>query len=336
MNKNAALVITSISAPNEVLKSFASGCKKHGVEFILIGDTKSPAEFELDGCRFYSVSMQTELPFKFAALCPYKHYARKNIGYLLAAKNGAEIIVESDDDNFPVDPLFWQERKRESLAHKLEHTDWINIYGYFSAQTIWPRGYPLECLEKELPSLEGQKEEVLNCPIQQGLADENPDVDAVFRLTTKTLPLRFDKGKNLALGKETWCPFNSQNTTFFKEAFPLLYLPAYCSFRMTDIWRSFVAQRICWENNWHILFHEATVWQERNVHNLLLDFEQEIPGYLNNARIATTLKNLELKPGVEHLGENLMRCYQALVDMKLVGEAELPLLQAWLDDLATL
>ena len=54
--------------------------------------------------------------------------------------------------------------------------------------------------------------------------------------------------------------------------YPLLYLPAYCSFRMTDIWRSFVAQRIAWENGWRLLFHGPTMEQERNVHDLMKDF----------------------------------------------------------------
>ncbi|MHC4265647.1 MAG: STELLO glycosyltransferase family protein, partial [Planctomycetota bacterium] len=68
-------------------------------------------------------------------------------------------------------------------------------------------------------------------------ADDNPDVDAVYRLTQR-LPLTFRKDRRLALGNGSKCPFNSQNTTWFPDAYPLLYLPAYCSFRMTDIWRS--------------------------------------------------------------------------------------------------
>ncbi|MBV5271274.1 MAG: DUF288 domain-containing protein, partial [Afipia sp.] len=79
----------------------------------------------------------------------------------------------------------------------------------------------------------------------------NPDVDAIYRLTLP-LPQSFREEQPVALGRNVWCPFNSQNTTWWKEAAPLLYLPSFCSFRMTDIWRSFVAQRIAWENGWHI------------------------------------------------------------------------------------
>src|SRR5204863_4881711 len=145
-----------------------------------------------------------------------------------------------------------------------------------SEETIWPRGFPLEYLSKVNPELKSKTEKI-NCPIQQGLADENPDVDAVYRMSQK-LPVNFDKCDPVVLGKNSWCPFNSQNTTWFKEAFPLLYLPSYCSFRMTDIWRSFIAQRIAWTCDWSVLFHNSTVWQERNEHSLLKDFEDEVPG----------------------------------------------------------
>ena len=65
------------------------------------------------------------------------------------------------------------------------------------------------------------------------LAD--PDVDAVYRLTRKT-PLFFDRAAEpVVLASDTWTPFNSQNTLFYREAFPLLYLPCHVSFRMTDI-----------------------------------------------------------------------------------------------------
>ena len=47
---------------------------------------------------------------------------------------------------------------------------------------------------------------------------------------------------------------------------------------MTDIWRSFVAQRVIHQGH-GILFHGRTVWQERNEHDLHRDFIDELPGY---------------------------------------------------------
>jgi hypothetical protein len=164
------------------------------------------------------------------------------------------------------------------------------------------------------------------------LADSNPDVDAIYRMLFP-LPIDFRQDTPIVLIEGSWCPFNSQNTVFFSEVFPLLYLPTFCTFRMTDIWRSFVAQRLLWTCGWHLSFHSSTVWQDRNEHNLLRDFADEVPGYLNNSRIGRELDGLELSPGPAALKDNLRRCYQKLIEMGLILEQELPLLDAWLADL---
>jgi hypothetical protein len=331
MQTNTALIVTSISAPNNVLRSLTDGARQKEIPFIVIGDVKSPSDFYLDGCDFYSIERQKKTGLRLADLCPEKHYARKNIGYLLAIQNGATLIIETDDDNFPREG-FLAKRTRKHLVPLAENKGWLNVFRLFTDNFIWPRGYPIEIVQRDEIAIETLPVKEVLCPVQQGLADENPDVDAVYRLIYP-LPLSFEKNVEIALGKGSWCPFNSQNTAWFSEVFPLLYLPAYCSFRMTDIWRSFVAQRIMWENGWHLLFHWPTVWQERNEHNLLKDFQDEIPGYLNNDRIVKTLEDLNLSPGKENLGENLMRCYKTLVNMDLVGREELKLVDVWLEDL---
>jgi hypothetical protein len=323
-----SLVITSISSPNNVLKTYAKLCKKSNIHFIVIGDTKSPDNFELEACDFWNIDRQKKLKNSFVDLVPYQHYARKNIGYLIAIQNGADIIIETDDDNLPCNNFlnfYPKQLKAQSIISK---NQWLNIYEYFSAERIWPRGFSLEHILNGKKG-EVQKEQMFNCPIQQGLADENPDVDAMYRLSYP-LPINFKPDLKYVLDKNTWCPFNSQNTVWYKEAFMLMYLPAYCSFRMTDIWRSFVAQRIAWENNWNILFYSPTVWQERNEHNLLKDFEEEIPGYLNNHKIVNELQNLQLKSGVANIPDNLLKCYDKLIAMQLVDGNEMNLLKEWI------
>lgn len=337
-NENAramkSIVVTSINSPNEILRALAGGSASSGFDFIVIGDTKSPVDFSLADCRFLSVADQLKTKLQFAQACPVRHYARKNIGYLLAISKGTELIVETDDDNFPR-AEFFEQRNRSVTSPVVRGVGWLNVYRYFSDVTIWPRGLPLDRIHADRPPFENLPVEPVHCPIQQGLADKNPDVDAIYRLALP-LPQNFRSDRRIALGKGAWCPFNSQNTAWWPEAFPLLYLPAYCSFRMTDIWRSFVAQRIAWENGWHLLFHKATVWQERNEHNLMRDFADEVPGYLHNEKIRGTLEDLPLSGGVDNISANLRRCYEALVRIEVIGEAELPLLDAWLSDLDSL
>jgi hypothetical protein len=326
-----SLVVTSIAAPNKALKELSLGAIQCGVEFYVIGDMKTPKDFQLQGSNFIDTSEQERFDLKLPGFLPYNHYTRKNVGYLLAIQNGATIILETDNDNLPYNE-FWDAREVDTEAFVIENEGWLNIYRYFTDKQIWPRGFSLQHIQKVPPKLSEKSRKIVTCPIQQGLVDNDPDVDAIFRLAFP-LPVKFEGEHKLALGRDTWCPFNSQNTTWFQDAFPLLYLPSYCSFRMTDIWRSFVAQRIMWECGWHLLFHKPTMWQERNDHNLMADFRDEVSGYLNNDMIVKKLDAVHLKRGVAFIGENLISCYEKLVEIGVVGAKEMPLVHAWVSDL---
>lgn len=328
------IVVTSISAPNAALRMFADGGEQNGYGFIVVGDNKSPADFDLAGCDYYSLDRQRATGFKLAEICPANHYVRKNLGYLLAIQQGASTIRDTDDDNFPREG-FWNILELRQEVATSSQQGWVNVYAWFSDAPIWPRGLPLDEVRTAPAAFESLSRQSVNCPIQQGLADENPDVDAIYRLV-HSLPQSFRADRRLALGQGSWCPFNSQNTTWYPDAYPLLYLPATCTFRMTDIWRSFVAQRIGWTNGWSMLFHEATVWQERNEHDLMADFKDEVPGYLHNRAICRELEQLDLHAGVANIGGNLRRCYEALVAKGWLQTLELALLEAWLEDLEVL
>ena len=326
-----AVVVTSISAPNAVLQEIAGQCKKRGYSFYVIGDVPSPTDFAIEGCDFYSLERQYGVGLKIARLLPTRHYSRKNIGYLLSMRNRPAYLIETDDDNMPL-PEFWDGRKPAHTIPSLSGMGWTNVYAYFSdSAAIWPRGLPLDAIRAELPAFESLVAVESDCPIQQGLADGNPDVDAIYRLILP-LPFSFIADRELALGSGSWCPFNSQNTTWFPKAYPLLYLPSYCTFRMTDIWRSFVAQRIAWENGWSVLFKSPDVFQDRNEHSLMRDFTDEIPGYIHNRAIGTHLEKLKLAPGPENVGDNLVRCYEGMVELGVVGAGEIALVKAWVED----
>jgi hypothetical protein len=75
------------------------------------------------------------------------------------------------------------------------------------------------------------------------------------------------------------------------------------------------------------------VVQRRNVHDLMKDFQDEVPGYLGNRKICRVLEDLSLARGPEAAGQNLVRCYEALVAQGIFPKKELPLVRAWLSDL---
>ncbi len=324
------IVITTIQAPTSSVLDMLEKAKKNNLKIIAIGDRKTPGVEWPEGSEFVSIQDQQALGFQLAALLPENHYGRKNLGYLLAIKQNSPLIFDTDDDNAPLSS--WASRPRNVSARTCLDTGWINAYQWFSDSHIWPRGLPLENARVGIPPAKlGEKSEV-TAPIQQGLANGSPDVDAVWRLLMDQ-DVTFRNGDSVMLPEGAWCPFNSQSTWWFPEAYPLLYLPSFVSFRMTDIWRSFIAQRCLWALGHGVVFHSAEMFQDRNPHNLLRDFEQEVPGYLNNQRIREVLENTSLLPGANEVANNLHRCYETLIKAGLIPDKEMPLIEAWLHDL---
>jgi hypothetical protein len=329
-------VVTTIQPPTDCVRRLSQALGGVAGRILVIGDRKGPAQFDLPRSEFYSLADQQRLPFKLAPILPAGHYARKNLGYLLAIGRGAPCIYETDDDNMPGDT--WQPRQVYTHAHRVHGRSWVNVYRAFTDEHIWPRGFPLERLTEAggapVVDLDTSAAEVY-APIQQGLADLAPDVDAVWRLTLDR-EFYFRPGPSLYLPPGAWCPFNSQTTWWWPVAYPLLYLPTHCSFRMTDIWRGFIAQRLLWELGHGLVFHGPEVIQQRNQHNLLRDFKDEVPGYLNNARLVQRLEDLRLAAGAGAVGDNLIRCYEDLVAGGLFPADELPLVRAWVEDVEQL
>lgn len=340
-------VITTIQRPTKCVRLLASHLGASQGRMVVAGDSKGPDEFALSGIDgfadsqliFLSLDDQLASQFELARLLPTKHYARKNIGYLQAIHAGASCIYETDDDNGPLE--CWEPRQEylpkatEVRAHGSESPSWVNVYRHFSDQNIWPRGLPLNQIHRPIDVLT-QKIPIASdpdriwAPIQQGLADGAPDVDAIWRLVMDR-EFCFEKRESVVVPPGQWCPFNTQSTWWWPAVYPLLYVPSYCSFRMCDIWKSFVAQRCLWELGTGVVFHAAEVWQERNLHNLMKDFHDEIPGYLQNHRIAEILEGASLEPGVDNVAGNLKACYAALIQHGIFPAKEMQLVEAWLE-----
>ena len=330
------LIVTSISAPTDCMRALAAAAVENGFRFLCIGDLASPQNYDLPGCEFLGIRDQVETGLAYAAVAPTKHYARKNIGYLVAAQRGAGVMLETDDDNAPQNG-FW-DSPSDTLVNrrvrKFAESGWSNVYGAFGS-SAWPRGYPLQSIGREQAACVPVAVDPEKILVKQGLVSGDPDVDAIFRLTQKTLP-DFDDADPVWFGRHAWTPFNSQNTWWHRLALPLMYLPATCSFRATDIIRGYVALRCLWELDSGVLYTGVTAHQIRNEHDLMKDFEQEIELYTNTRALVETLEALPLATGPEKLVQNMRSAYRTLVEFGAVSERELSLLDAWLQDVVSL
>ncbi|MCE5198296.1 MAG: STELLO glycosyltransferase family protein [Armatimonadota bacterium] len=324
------IIITSIFSPTEAVKAFAA---LDEYKLIVVGDNKTPKDWHEDNVIFYPIEDQLNEGGSFARLLPENHYTRKMLGYLKAAKMGANIIIDTDDDNIP--KTYWSFPSFEGRFQVSEpNMGFVNTYSYFTDMHIWPRGLPLSQIKAGAGSIgEAQLSESETCiGVWQGLADEDPDVDAIYRLTNNA-PCFFSERDPIVLKKGTVCPFNSQNTAFRKELFALLYLPAFVTFRFTDILRGLVAQPIMWLYDYYLGFTKATVIQKRNEHDYTKDFESEIPCYLQSSKILEIVS--ECLDASKNISDNLCAAYAGLAKHNIVCDREVECVKAWCSELAS-
>lgn len=319
------IVITSIFPPSLAIQKFA---EMTDWRLIVVGDEKTPTDWNYPGVTYLSVEKQYELGFQTFEVLPFNHYSRKNLGYLYAMQQGAEWIADSDDDNIPYYHWLDMDLSEHAALKTVVSPRFPNIYKYFTSEHVWPRGFPLdEILELSHIEIEAHSDRCIG--VWQFLADRDPDVDAIYRLTLNK-PIIFEKREPVRLERGIYSPFNSQNTIWFKSAFEFMLLPAHVSFRFTDILRSYIAQRCLWAGDTYLAFGSATAYQERNPHNYLADFQSEISTYLNVKKIVAVL-DCVVDQGTP--SELLTACYQALYDKGFVAQEELTLCHAWVHDL---
>jgi len=319
---NKYIVITTINPKSEGIALFELMSEWN---IVIVGDKKSVPIESSENITFLSLQDQYDLGYQIVDVCPYNHYARKNIGYLYAIQNGAEVIYDTDDDNLPY--ADWHLQDFSCSNCYVSDYKFVNIYRFFTKELIWPRGYPLDEIHKEEHSYIKENSKV-NIGVWQGLVDIDPDVDAIFRLTINKV-IKFEEKPSVFLEKGHYSPFNSQNTFWRKEAFPCLYLPATASFRFTDILRGYITQRLLWDINLHLGFTKATVYQERNIHNFMKDFRDEIDCYLNVKPIVELLDSLNLS---SELLLNIETVYSALSEKGFIKSEELDICKAWISD----
>lgn len=321
-----AIVITSIFNPTEAVHAFASLPE---YQKIVVGDKKTPADWYCEGVDFISIEAQNDMVFELSKTLPINHYCRKMLGYLKAISDGADIIIDTDDDNIPKDNWGFPDFEG-SFCSVVGDKGFVNIYQLFTDQKIWPRGLPLDLITKTFELDNSLSLQKCDIGIWQGLADEDSDVDAIYRLTSD-VPCYFSEREPVVLQKGTICPFNTQNTAIRKDLFPLMYLPTYVTFRFTDILRGLIAQPIMWLYDYQLGFVNATVVQKRNPHDYMKDFISEIPMY-KHCKEVIELVSCAISKSVS-IESNLYNSYCSLLKQNIICDHEMSNLEGWLKDL---
>lgn len=277
------IATTTINSPTQALKKFA---KNNNCKVIVALDKKSKP-FKLKNTIVLTTDCQAKKWPKLSRLIGWNCIQRRNFAILEAFERGAEIVALIDDDNIPYKNWFEEIYLYKKIRSKLVSINRkvFDPVGFTNHNNLWHRGYPLELINKRKYKIKGTK--LIMPDIQANFWDGDPDVDAITRFIFA--PECKFKRKYFPFHSNKISPFNSQNTLLKRKVIKDYFLFPHVG-RMDDIWASYYVT----SKKYKVIYGEPTVYQNRNVHNYLTDFKNEIVGYKNNLKLIDDLyKNSE-------------------------------------------
>ncbi|KAK3581710.1 hypothetical protein CHS0354_003596 [Potamilus streckersoni] len=322
-------VVRATSYPTNAVRKIASD---NNWCLVIVADINTPSKDEYlttlgySGRKivFLNVADQDILFSDISTAIPWGHIGRKNVGYLFAIQKGAEWIWDFDHNNEGVlDINIINNLNTMSVLQTCRgHHKLFNPYAYFGVNEtyIWPRGFPLEFARdtSTRPNLCNG-----NIAIKSVIANREPDVDATFRFS-REYPITFEATQTfpfILVPRYSHCPFNERATLWTKQAFYYMALPTSIHSRVSDIWRSYIAQHFFHREEINLLFSPPYVVQTNGDQNILEDFQAEMDIYKKSSSLIDFLQTFQFQPNatLENLYEELyIRHFIQLEDIYLI------------------
>lgn len=269
------IVTTSINRPTEAIEKFDAMADW---TLVVIGDLKTPSDYKLKRGLYVSPQEQEKYDRALSDAIEWNCIQRRNFGLLWAYDLKADIVAVIDDDNIPYETWGRNLSFGESLEVNYYETNLpaFDPIGATNESKLWHRGYPLQLLPKRDYSKKAKKK--ISFDVQADFWNGDPDIDAVCRMIYAP-ECKFDETCfPLAANKVT--PFNSQNTFLKASLLPDYFLFPHVG-RMDDIWAAYYVQA----KGAKVVYNKPSVYQQRNIHNLVVDMKKEYLGYENNLEL---------------------------------------------------
>lgn len=297
-----AIVTTTINHPTAALRRFAA---MPGWRLYVVGDKRTPEGVyeDMPGVTYLSPHYQESKYPRLSESIGWHCIQRRNIGFVEAWRDNAQIIASVDDDNIPYDG--WGQNLLVGqdvfvTCYDNPRLPYFDPLSVTNVNHLWHRGFPIQHLQTRLQVSERGKVK-MRVYVQADLWDGDPDCDAMARLTYSpnvriSGPFPFTTS-NLTV-------FNSQNTFLHRDCFPNYACTAHTD-RMDDIWGGILLQQALRRRGepLSIVFNTPSVYQARNPHDIVGDMQREIMGH------RSTLDVLEI--GASALSDESNRFYAA-------------------------
>jgi len=273
------IVTTTIHAPTEAIRRFEA---MRDWELVVIGDRKTPPDYHLNRGIYVTPEEQQKYDPQLSDAIGWNSIQRRNFGLLWAHDMHAEVVALVDDDNIPLPG--WGENLLLGKEAEVNyyHTDLpaFDPVGATNHAALWHRGFPLELLAAR--DYTNKTRQSLTADVQADFWNGDPDIDAVCRMEHAP-ECEFDP-RCFPLSSNRMGPFDSQNTFLSGKCLKDYFLFPHVG-RMDDIWAAYYVQA----KGYRVVWGKASVYQQRNLHDLVRDMQQEYCGYENNLRLVQDL-----------------------------------------------
>lgn len=304
---NKAIVTTTINPPTKAILKFLDIAERDDWHIFVVGDLKTPhdsykeLEQSSNGRLVYiDPQHQESIDRELSNLIGWNCIQRRNFGFIVAYNQGADIIATIDDDNIPYDN--WGKDLLVGQSVDIEIYDNAgpvynplarHDFGYqgvnicmdpeqLYTQSLWHRGVPEEQIETDSANgsdrytpVAAEERQIL---VQADMWNGDPDISAVARMVLHPT-VKFTHDAPYAGAKAG--PFNSQNTFVHRSVMPDYFMFPHIG-RMDDIWASYYLQA---KHGNVVAYGLATVFQDRNEHDLSKDLENELIGYKHSREL---------------------------------------------------
>lgn len=291
-----AIITTTINAPTKAILKFLDIAEEQDWYLFVVADKKTPVRewetLKLTNDRIFYISPDDQdwsIDHELSDLIGWNCIQRRNFGFIAAYRWGAEIFATVDDDNIPNEdwgknlligkevhlelydnagPVF-NPLARFDFGYKL-----VKMCNPEDSYVLWHRGVP----EQQLTAVNTQSVRIpkdiekRHILVQADMWNGDPDISAVCRMVLHP-EVKFEHKKPYAGFKHG--PFNSQNTFLHRSVMRDYFMFPHIG-RMDDIWASYYLQA---KHPKSVAYGTATVYQERNPHDLSKDLEAELLGY---------------------------------------------------------
>ena len=324
MSHRFHIVLTTINIPL-VIEDLLKNVERYGhinqTKLWVVGDVQTPKgakhlcqKVSDQGLEtiYLDIASQNKIGKKFEEFykrLPLRNESRRNIGFLAAYEDGAEVLISIDDDNFPLESDFIGGHSivgsyctQNVLS---DPTGYYNICEHIEMNPyrhVYPRGFPFELRNTRNTPKELSINEDIKIGVNTGLWLKDPDIDATTWLNGTIQGINFKGPDYTVLAQDTWTPINTQNTAIVRELIPAYIcipmgweVPGGKINRYGDIWGGYFLQALMRDSEYVVSFGNPIVEHDRNPHNYIDDLRGEYWGLILTDWLLKNLRGFSSK-----------------------------------------